>query len=40
MIADSSTWIEMLRATGSAADKRLRRALLKRERLLMPDVAR
>lgn len=37
MIADSSAWIEMLRATGSAADKRLRQALLKREKLLMPD---
>ncbi|MBA3773778.1 MAG: PIN domain nuclease [Ramlibacter sp.] len=38
MIADTSAWIEMLRASGSAADMRLKQALLKRQRLLMPDV--
>lgn len=38
MIADTSAWIEMLRATGSPADRRLREALLKGRKLLMPDV--
>ncbi len=38
MIADTSAWVEMLRASGSGADMRLKQALLKRQRLLMPDV--
>ncbi len=38
MIADSSAWIEMLRATGSRADLRLRQALQRGSRLLMPAV--
>lgn len=38
MIADTSAWIEMLRSTGSPAAQRLRDALLRRRRLLMPDV--
>jgi hypothetical protein len=36
MIADSSAWIEMLRATGSQADQRLRQVLISGARLLMP----
>jgi len=36
MIADSSAWIEMLRATGSRADTRLRQTLLSGAHLLMP----
>ncbi len=36
MIADSSAWIEMLRATGSHADLRLRQVLQKGAPLLMP----
>ena len=38
MIADSSAWIELLRSTGSAVDLRLRRALVRGEKLSMPDV--
>ena len=38
MIADSSAWIQLLRATGSPVDLRLRRALIKGEALRMPDV--
>ncbi|HSV36124.1 MAG TPA: PIN domain-containing protein [Ramlibacter sp.] len=38
MIADSSAWIEYLRATGSATHLRLRQALLRLEPVLMLDV--
>ena len=38
MIADSSAWIQLLRAIGSPVDLRLRRALIKGEALRMPDV--
>ena len=38
MIADSSAWIEMLRATGSPVDLRLQQAIRTHETLLMPEV--
>jgi hypothetical protein len=38
MIADTSAWIEMLRATGSTVDQRLQQVLRKGQKLLMPDV--
>ena len=38
MIADSSAWIEMLRATGSSVDLRLQQAIHTSETLLMPEV--
>lgn len=38
MIADTSAWIEMLRNTGSDVDKRFQQALLRRERIFLPDV--
>lgn len=38
MIADSSAWIEMLRATGSPVDLRLQKALGRGEPLRMPDL--
>ncbi|AEG94796.1 type II toxin-antitoxin system VapC family toxin [Ramlibacter tataouinensis] len=38
MIADSSAWIEYLRATGSAAHLRLRQALERLQPVLMLDV--
>jgi hypothetical protein len=38
MIADTSAWIEMLRATGSPVDQRLQQVLRKGQKLLMPDV--
>lgn len=38
MIADSSAWIELLRASGSAVDLRLRQALRKGEPLRIPDI--
>lgn len=37
MIADTSAWVELFRATGSATHIRLRQALQRREALLMPD---
>ncbi len=37
MIVDSSAWIEMLRATGSPVDLRLRQALQRGEQVLMPE---
>lgn len=38
MIADSSAWIEFLRATGSPQHLRLKRALARGQRVLMLDV--
>ena len=38
MMADSSAWIDFLRATGSHANRRLRDALSRRETVWMPDV--
>ncbi|WP_332777189.1 type II toxin-antitoxin system VapC family toxin [Polaromonas sp.] len=38
MIADSSAWIELLRATGSLVDLRLQQAIRASETLLMPEV--
>jgi hypothetical protein len=38
VIADSSAWIEYLRASGSAAHRRLRDALARREPVWMLDV--
>jgi len=38
MIADSSAWIELLRATGSHVDLRLQKAIQQGEVLLMPEV--
>jgi hypothetical protein len=38
MIADTSAWIEMLRATGSPVANRLQQLLRKGQMLLMPDV--
>lgn len=37
MIADTSAWIEFLRSTGSAADRRLQQALRQQEDVLVPD---
>jgi predicted nucleic acid-binding protein len=37
MMADSSAWIDFLRATGSHANRRLRDALTRRETVWMPD---
>lgn len=38
MIVDTSAWVEMLRATGSPAHRRLRAALARSDPLRMPDV--
>ncbi|MDO9401254.1 MAG: PIN domain-containing protein [Polaromonas sp.] len=38
MIADSSAWIALLRATGSPVDLRLQQAIRTGETLLMPEV--
>jgi hypothetical protein len=38
MIADTSAWIEFLRATDSSADRRLRRAFRDGEKVWMPDI--
>ena len=38
MIADSSAWIEFLRATGSPQHLRLKQAIARRQRLYMLDV--
>ncbi len=38
MMADSSAWIDFLRATGSHANRRLRDALARRETVWIPDV--
>ncbi|MDD5481098.1 PIN domain-containing protein [Rhodoferax sp.] len=38
MIADTSAWIEFLRASDSPADRRLRRAFREDEKVWMPDV--
>ena len=37
MIADTSAWVELFRATGSAVHLRLRQALQSGEALFMPD---
>ena len=38
MIADTSAWIEFLRASGSVEDVRMQRALRGAEAILMPEV--
>ena len=38
MIADTSAWIEFLRASGSVEDLRMQRALRGAETILMPEV--
>lgn len=38
MIADTSAWIEYLRATGSRAHRRLRQALVDHEAIVLPHV--
>ena len=38
MIADSSAWIEMLRATGSPVDIQLQKIIYSGQTLLMPEV--
>jgi predicted nucleic acid-binding protein len=38
MMADSSAWIEYLRATDSDADRRLTIALTRRERIWIPEI--
>lgn len=37
MIADTSVWVELIRATGSPAHLRLRECLASKARVLMPD---
>ncbi len=38
MIVDTSAWVEFFRATGSPAHKRLKKALMQKEPVLMIDV--
>ncbi|HEY4377318.1 MAG TPA: PIN domain-containing protein, partial [Acidimicrobiales bacterium] len=40
MIVDTSVWVEYLIHSGSAADRRLERAIVDQERIVVPEVVR